>query len=57
MMGLYTYGTAIGIPLNDLAGTMMSKTARILLSLWTLMYLIGKMVCQLPVLLSISKWS
>lgn len=30
MMGLYTYGTAIGIPLNDLAGTMMSKTARIL---------------------------
>lgn len=30
MMGLYTYGTAIGIPLGDLAGTMMSKTARIL---------------------------
>lgn len=30
MMGLYTYGTAIGIPLKDLAGAMMSKTARIL---------------------------
>lgn len=30
MMGLYTYGTAIGIPLRDLAGAMMSPTARIL---------------------------
>lgn len=30
MMGLYTYGTSIGIPMKDLAGVMMSSTARIL---------------------------
>lgn len=33
MMGLYTYGTAIGIPLYDLAGVIMSRTARILSTL------------------------
>ena len=30
MMGLYTYGTAIGIDIHDLAGVMMSNTARII---------------------------